>query len=152
MILLQPFHLVSLDAITRFNIPGLVPLDGEASYEEIADSNVALTKPLVQSLMRHAVARGIFTNSDRPNHVRHNDVSALLATNSRMMDYCYIATQSFWPAGTRCVDAAVKYPGSGEANETVPVSLRPFLKSLLLTIICRDTVWLMVVTLVRLRV
>ena len=97
----------------------MVPLDGETSYEEIAASDVALTKPLVQSLMRHAIARGIFTNCDRPGYVRHNAVSALLATNQGMMDYHYVGMNNFWPAGSRCVDAMVKYPGSGEANETV---------------------------------
>ena len=71
--------------------------------------------------MRHAITKGIFTNSDRPGYVRHNAVSAMLATNCQMMDYHYVATHSFWPAGSRCVDAMIKYPGSGEANETVPV-------------------------------
>lgn len=117
----KPFHLVSLNAITRFNIPAVVPLEGEVSYAEIAESNVALTKALVQSLMRHAIARGIFADSDRPGYVRHNATSRLLATNPGMMDYLFVATNNFWPAGSRCVDAMVKYPGSGEANETVPI-------------------------------
>ncbi|KAI0474679.1 S-adenosyl-L-methionine-dependent methyltransferase [Xylaria cf. heliscus] len=105
----------SLQAISRFKIAKIVPLEGQVSYSSIA-KETGLAEGMVQRLLRHAMTRRIFSEPE-PGMVAHTRASAWLIT-PEMNNWLSNGTEVMWPASVRLVDAAQKWPGSQESNET----------------------------------
>lgn len=55
----------------------------------------------------------------RKGVVAHTAASRLLAEDKGVQDWVGCNTEEFWPSASQAVNAMVKYPRSGEPNETV---------------------------------
>lgn len=113
-------ELVSLHAISRFNIAEAFAVGEEASFGQIG-ATIGLNESDTRRLLRHALVRDIFVEP-RPGFIAHNAVSRLLAEDERMREWVAAMTDDLWPAATQVVNALAKYPGSDEPNQTVSIS------------------------------
>lgn len=108
--------IAALQVIYRFKLGQAVPLDGGATYEEVA-AETGLTEHRVSSIIRQAAMNKIFCE-DRPNHVIHTAMSKLIITDSLMWDYVGHYTEECFPTVTKMAPALLKYPKSEELHET----------------------------------
>lgn len=93
-----------------------VPLDGEASYAEIAKT-VGLGEEFVTRIIRHAITSRIF-KEHRLGYVIHSASSAVLAQDEAVRDVLSHQLEVVYPSATRLADTAEIFPfTSGEANE-----------------------------------
>ena len=110
-------ELISMQAISRFDIAQAVPLNGEASFAEIGLS-CGLSEGDVKRILRHATVKSIFAEP-RPGFIAHNAVSKLLAENETLNDWVGASTDELWQAASQTVNAMAKWKGSEEPTETV---------------------------------
>ncbi|KAF4633506.1 hypothetical protein G7Y89_g4613 [Cudoniella acicularis] len=108
--------LLSMQAIVRFQIATSIPIHGEKSFTEIAES-CSLDELDVRRILRHAMTKRIFYEP-RKGIVAHTAASRLLVEDSQMSDWVGASTDELWQAASQTVNAMVKYPGSQEPNET----------------------------------
>jgi hypothetical protein len=106
----------SVGAICQFGIPQLVPIDGEISYEEIADS-AGVDLDQIRRHIRHAMTRRIF-KEPREGFVAHTAISRVLVDDPPLKDWVDMFSDDFFPGGANVVRAMQKYPGSQESSET----------------------------------
>lgn len=109
--------LLSMQAISRFNIARSFPVHEEASFADIAKT-CGVNELDVRRILRHAMTKRIFHES-RKGFVTHTAVSRLLAEDSQMADWVGTNTDELWQAASQTVNAMVKWPGSQEPNQTV---------------------------------
>lgn len=109
--------LLSMHAITRFNIASSFPVLEEASFGQISQS-CGLAEPIVRRILRHAMTKHIFCEP-RKGVVAHTAASRLLAQDEQMHDWVGSSTDDLWPAAAQTVNALVTYPNSQEPNQTV---------------------------------
>ncbi|KAI0157409.1 S-adenosyl-L-methionine-dependent methyltransferase [Xylariaceae sp. FL1272] len=110
-------ELLCQQAIIRYRLVHAVPLGGEATFAEIADTTVALTESDVRQIIRRAILEGVFTEIP-PGIVSHNAVSRLLAENNVLHDWVGANVDELWPASAHACDAIDKWPASEEPTET----------------------------------
>ncbi|KAJ2990847.1 hypothetical protein NUW58_g2757 [Xylaria curta] len=108
-------NMISFQAIARFRIANMIPANGQASYEEVAQQT-CFTEPVLRRMLQAAMAMRIFREPE-PGMVAHTKVSKLL-TDPRMNDWLAIPTEEGWPAASKTVSAYEKWPGSEEPNES----------------------------------
>ena len=107
-----------LRVIYHYKIAHIVPLEGSASYAEIA-SQVGLHEDIVFRFLRAAMSNHIFDEDPATGHVRHTAISHLLATNTGFADSVGLQIEELGPAGTRVIDAWNKWgPEAREPNQT----------------------------------
>ena len=87
-----------MQAISEFKIADLVPLKGQASFDDIA-SQTPLTSDMTARLLRHAMTMRIFREPE-PGMVAHTAASRIL-NNSAANDWLYAGTTEMWPAATK---------------------------------------------------
>ncbi|KAK8123895.1 hypothetical protein PG999_003813 [Apiospora kogelbergensis] len=109
-------ELISQQAIVRFRLAQSFPVGSEATFAEVA-ATCNLTETLTRQLLRHAIVKGIFTESLR-GVVSHNAVSRLLAEDDVIRDWVGAGSDDLWQAAAHTCEANSKYPGSEEPNET----------------------------------
>lgn len=68
----------ALDILNHFDFWSAVPLDGSASYADIA-KHVALPQEVVRRVLEHAVTLRLFAKASEPGHVKHTSRSAAVA-------------------------------------------------------------------------
>ena len=105
-----------IQVIYRFKIAHAVPLEGGATYEEVA-AKVGLTTHRVSSLLRQSAMHKIFYE-DSPNHVVHTAISSLLVKDPVVEDWVGHFTEEGYPSNAKMSEAMTKYPKSEELNET----------------------------------
>ncbi|KAF7512752.1 hypothetical protein GJ744_000319 [Endocarpon pusillum] len=93
--------------IWRYKLLSAVPLDGSASYEEIAATS-GLYKPLVFRAIRAAIGNNIFDEDDS-GRVRHMAISRLLATDQGFYDAIGLEIEDFGSASTKVIEAWETY-------------------------------------------
>lgn len=101
----------------RKGIAAEVPLDGQTTFEKIAEAR-GLNVIDVTRFLRCAIARHIF-KEPRKGFVVHTAASRMLLNNPMLEHWILNVAQEFWPSVTRMVDASEKWPGSEEPNESV---------------------------------
>ncbi|KJZ69765.1 hypothetical protein HIM_10848 [Hirsutella minnesotensis 3608] len=106
---------ICLQAISRFSIASMVPPGGTVSFAEVAD-RTGLSEQLVRRLLRHAMTMRIFREPE-PGLISHTRSSRMLR-NPIVNDWIKCGTNEMWPAAPKMLDAAQKWPGSSEPNET----------------------------------
>lgn len=92
-----------------------MPIDGEATYQEIGSAS-GISESMARRFLRHAMANHIFAES-APNKVRHTAASQLMVTDPDFFDAVGLETTEFGPASGSVIDAFSKYGDSGEPNE-----------------------------------
>ncbi|CAG7962236.1 unnamed protein product [Penicillium nalgiovense] len=99
--------LAALHVIVDFNVPDLVPLDGEVSYAEIA-SKVGIPEYRVHRILRHAMTSRIF-REPRPGYVAHTGPSAAFLRNPVLRDWVSFNLDEVWKADTYLVETLRNY-------------------------------------------
>ena len=94
----QHNNMVSLQAINRFDIARSVPLDGQISFPQLAESIGMKEKPL-RCLLRHAMTMRIFSEPHK-GMVAHTSVSKMLM-QPHVHDWMNIGSEEMWPAAVR---------------------------------------------------
>ncbi|KAI0379464.1 S-adenosyl-L-methionine-dependent methyltransferase [Hypomontagnella monticulosa] len=112
----SPTHLVSQLAIARFDLARKVPIDGSATFAEIAAA-AGLGETHVRKLIRHAIAQHIF-QEPRPGEVTHSAASRLLAEDADVAAWTRWRADDSWMAAYYACEAMARWPGSEEPNET----------------------------------
>ena len=106
---------IALDAINEFNLADCVPLDGSATFAEVAEKS-GTSERLVERFLRHAMGNHIFTEHP-PGHVRHTASSRLLATDPYLKDAVAMMAKEIWPSTTRVTDVVRQFGDSDEPTE-----------------------------------
>ena len=106
--------ILPLRVIYHYKLAHAVPLEGSATYAEIARQS-GLREDLVFRFVRAAMSNHIFDEDPATGHVRHTAVSRLLATNSGFADGIGVQIEEHAPASTRVIDAWNKW--GQDANE-----------------------------------
>jgi site-specific recombinase XerC len=106
-----------MQAISEFGIASSVPVHGEATFGQIAES-CSMGEGDVKRILRHAMTKRIFKES-RKGIVAHSAASRLMAESPQIADWVAVSTGELWQSAAQTVKAMKKYPGSQEPNETV---------------------------------
>ncbi|KAF2470381.1 S-adenosyl-L-methionine-dependent methyltransferase [Lindgomyces ingoldianus] len=112
----QQYLLLCIQYLYRHRIAYAVPVDGEKTFAEIAEACSLNEKDLTRFL-RVAISQHVFKEV-RKGSVAHTAASKMLLNNPMLEAWTLNIAQEFWPALSRAVDAAEKWPGSEEPNET----------------------------------
>lgn len=71
----------ALSILNHFDFWSAVPLDGSASYDDIA-THTKLPREVVRRVLEHATTLHLFVKAEKPSHVEHTSRSAALAKSS----------------------------------------------------------------------
>lgn len=91
--------MICLQAITRFEIADMIPVDGELSFAEIAAQIEGLSESMVRRLLRHAFTLRVFRENTQ-GKVTHTKASRAL-TNPVMNAWLRNGTHEMWPAAVK---------------------------------------------------
>lgn len=100
--------------VYRYKLANTVPLDGTASYAEIAAAS-GLKEDLCRRFIRLAMGSHVFTEDLETRCVRHTASSRLLATDQSFYDAVGIEIDEFGPASSKLIDVWEKH--GQDANE-----------------------------------
>lgn len=112
----HPNQLLSQLVIVRFGLARTVPIDGEATFADIAAAS-GLGETQVRKVIRHAIAHRIF-QEPRPGVVIHSAASRLLAEDADLADWVRWCADDNWSAAYHACEAMARWPGSEEPTET----------------------------------
>ncbi|KAI9755733.1 MAG: hypothetical protein M4579_004163 [Chaenotheca gracillima] len=115
-ILSQFTDLLSLRAIYCYDLAKPVPVEGEASYEEIAQAS-HLDLGHTRRFLKHAMTNRLFKETEE-GMVRHTVASRMLVEDPTLYDFVGLLTDDFHAASIKVIESMKKYPGSEEPNET----------------------------------
>lgn len=105
----QFYDSASLHAVYKFNVAAKIPLDGEKSFQEIADA-IGVDEDRTRRFLRFAMTNGLFKET-RPGFVSHTGVSALLANESMgIKDMIGHTIDDTFPASSKFVESMEKFP------------------------------------------
>jgi hypothetical protein len=97
-------ELLSQHAIARFQLTKLVPIDGTATFAELAAAS-GLGETHMRKLLRYAMTQRIFCEP-RPGVVAHTASSRVIAENPRLSYYMRFSTDDLWRATNHTIDAS----------------------------------------------
>lgn len=106
--MIQSHEIACLHAIYSFDMASQVPLDGEASFGEIAKA-VGLDEDRVCRIIRLATTSGIFKEI-RPGFASHTGASALLSMPTGPKDVVGSVIDDVFPATAKLVESLKKHP------------------------------------------
>ncbi|KAF2846613.1 S-adenosyl-L-methionine-dependent methyltransferase [Plenodomus tracheiphilus IPT5] len=112
----QQYLLLCIQYLYRHKIAYAVPVDGVASFSEIAGACSTNEKDVTRFL-RVAASQHVFKEV-RKGFIAHTAASKMLLNNPMLESWTMNIAQEFWPAVSRAVDATEKWPGSEEPNES----------------------------------
>ncbi|KAF2172614.1 hypothetical protein M409DRAFT_16577 [Zasmidium cellare ATCC 36951] len=105
----------ALKVITEFNIPELVPLEGDISFADIAKS-LGLPEYRIHRIIRHCMTFRVFRES-RPGYVAHTAPSAQFLKTPLLRDWYTFNLDEVWPADVQLAEALRRYGDSEEPGE-----------------------------------
>ncbi len=105
-----------LQVIYRFELAQAVPLDGGATYTQIAEKT-GLSEHRVSSVIRQAMTNRIF-REDRLDHVVHTAMSAILVKDPVMWDWVGHFVEEAYRTSASWTEAMLRYPNSQEPSES----------------------------------
>ena len=101
----------------RYRLHHCIPLTGSISYEDMAKTmNTPLTASLLERILKHAMAFGLFAQPS-PGLVSHNAASSELVNDSDLEAWVFLCACVAYPAGAAIPKAIDAYGASSEANE-----------------------------------
>lgn len=116
MNLQQPSKLVPLQGITRWGLAQAVPIEGEATFEELAIKS-KIGEPHMRRMLRLAIAQGIF-REPHPGVLAHTAASRVIAEDESLRQWISWCMGEAWTSAYHTCPALEKWPGSGEPAET----------------------------------
>ncbi|KAI1505341.1 hypothetical protein F5X99DRAFT_405240 [Biscogniauxia marginata] len=112
----QPTDLLSQLATVRFGLARIIPIDGEATFADLAAA-AGLGEASVRKLVRHAITQRIFCEPQL-GVVAHSAASRLLAEDADLAAWVRWCADDCWLAAYHTCEAMARWPGSEEPNET----------------------------------
>jgi ubiquinone/menaquinone biosynthesis C-methylase UbiE len=104
--------------VYHYKLANAVPLDGTASYAEIAEVS-GLQEALCRRFIRLAIGSHVFTEDLETQRVRHTASSRLLATDQSFSDAVGLEIDDLGPASSKLIDAWEKHGQDvAEPNQT----------------------------------
>lgn len=125
-ILVQIHEMSAVHAIYALDMAKHVPLDGEASYADIAKA-IGIDEDRVTRIIRMAATGGIFRET-RPGFVSHTGISSVLAANQGAADIFGMALEDEVDAVGHFVEALKKFPEPKNRMVETPFALAHDLK------------------------
>ena len=114
----QWIDFLGLRVVYRYKLFNAIPLDGTASYAEIA-ADSGLKESLCRRFIRTAIASNIFNEDTQTGRVRHTAASRLMATDSDLCDALGLDLEDIGPSSVKIIDAWEKYgQESGEPTDS----------------------------------
>jgi ubiquinone/menaquinone biosynthesis C-methylase UbiE len=108
---------VILRIIWQYKLASAIPIDGSATYDEIANVS-GLSKSIVIRTIRAAIPLNIFDELE-PGRICHTAISRLLATNEGYYDSIGLQLQDLGPASLKLIEAWEKFGAeAGEPNQS----------------------------------
>jgi len=104
-----------LAVISRYSIAKAVSLDEPISIVEVS-KNIGLSEHRTRSILRHAIASGIFYEPI-PEHIAHNGLSKLLL-EPNMDAWVAHTTTDVAPPASLILESWRRFPDSNEPRET----------------------------------
>ncbi|KAL2036960.1 hypothetical protein N7G274_010245 [Stereocaulon virgatum] len=112
----SPHNLISLHAISRFQIASSFLIDKETSFVEIA-RECQLDEDEIRRIIRHATTNHTFKKPKNGIRV-HMAASKALVEVPLLREWLQQACDDMWPAASRFVYATVKWSASEEPSQT----------------------------------
>ncbi|KAK6541923.1 hypothetical protein TWF694_007698 [Orbilia ellipsospora] len=106
----------TLHVIVSFEIPKIVPLEGDISYAEIGEK-CKVPELKIRQVLRLAMVNRLFYEP-RHGYVAHTAASRLLREDPLMLNWVSYNTDDLAPASLKVVDALKQFPDSGETSDT----------------------------------
>ena len=104
--------------VYHYQLAKAVPLDGTASYAEIAAVS-GLKESLCRRFIRLAMGSNIFDEEPKTKRVRHTAASRLLATDQGLGDAVGLELEDIAPAASKIIEVWDKYgQNTGEQTES----------------------------------
>jgi hypothetical protein len=91
--------MINLHAIYKFRLPNLVPIDGDISYQELAQL-VKVDEDRIRRIARYAITKHIFKEV-KGQKLAHTATSRMLAQSPMMMEWIGMVCEEMWPAATQ---------------------------------------------------
>ncbi|KAH8660841.1 O-methyltransferase [Tricladium varicosporioides] len=107
---------LSLKAIYHYQIAKSFPVNGTATYAQIAEKT-GLDEANVRRFMRHAMTNRIFKEIS-PDTVAHSAASRVLAEDGAMDDWVGFCVDDLLPAATKTITALEENPSASEPTQT----------------------------------
>ena len=109
--------LVYLKLVSHFNIADEVPVDGEVTFKELAETT-GINQGALTRILRLGIAHRIFCEPC-PGVITHSAASRQIADDVRVASWVGACVDDMWPAAEKVVDALEKWPQAAEPNQTV---------------------------------
>ncbi len=109
--------MVHLKLISKFDIAGKVPRNGEITFEDLGAS-VGINSAALARVLRLGIAHRIF-REPRPGIIAHSAASRQILDDACVASWVSANVDEMWPAAEKVVDALVKWPQAEEPNQTV---------------------------------
>jgi hypothetical protein len=109
-------NVLSLKAVSHWEIARHVPLEGEISYTDLS-AKCGLESAALRRLMRHAMTNGIFHEPTK-DHIAHNSMSRILVEDRKTAAWVDLQTETILLGGAHQCEALDKWPGSESKRET----------------------------------
>lgn len=108
--------MLSLKAVSHWNIATLVPLEGEISYTDLS-TKCGLESTALRRLLRHAMTNGMF-HEPTTDHIAHNSMSRNLVEDPKTAAWVDLQTETILLGGTYQCEALDRWPNSESKRET----------------------------------
>lgn len=105
-----------MQALYRFGFASSFPVSEEATFAQISEA-VGLNEQDTRRLLRIAMTHHIF-KEPRKGVVAHTPISKAIAEQPLLRQYCGLVSEESWLGNSRVIDAMIKWPSSGEPNQT----------------------------------
>lgn len=108
--------MLSLKAVSHWDIAKQVPLDGNISYVDLS-IKCGLELTALRRLLRHAMTNSIFSEPTR-DHIAHNSMSRILLEDPKTAAWIDLQTETILLGGANQCEALDLWPGSESKRET----------------------------------
>ncbi len=110
----QAVHVLPIAAINRWGLAKLVPIDGDISYQELAEET-GVSESMLQRVLRYAMTSRLFR--ERDGKVSHTPTSRLLVENQNLAAFVDLHTEVTFKSLAHTMDALQKWPNSSNPRE-----------------------------------
>ena len=109
-------NVLSLKAVSHWNIATLVPSEGEISYADLS-AKCGLESTALRRLLRHAMTNGMF-HEPAKDHIAHNSMSRIFVEDPKTAAWVDLQTETILLGGTYQCEALDRWPNSQSKRET----------------------------------
>ncbi|KAJ4244805.1 hypothetical protein NW762_014383 [Fusarium torreyae] len=110
-----------LNILNQFEFWTAVPLDGSATYGEIAN-RVNLPESLVRRVLKYAISTRVFTSTpEKPDSVSHTSISAVPARNHLYQTWIRHLCEESWPGALHMAESFKKFSSGKEEPSQEPL-------------------------------